>query len=404
MRSFYYTSLTAVLIGIMLTSCQKPTQNVSDIVYTISDSIKKVYAPDKRVAIYDLQFELENDKLIVSGETDQEKALTDLVESLSRKGIKIENQTTILPDASVGSFYYAVVNNSVANIRSNPKHSGELATQAILGMPLKVLKIDGDFYLVQTPDAYISWVDHGGVTLLTRAQFESWNKSPKIIFTNTFGFVYKEPHDELHKISDIVMGAQLSLLEETKDYYKVGYPDKRQGYLKKSESQVYENWIANTQASGSLIELYAKELLGVPYLWGGTSTKGMDCSGFTKTVYLMNGYVIPRDASQQIMAGENVDPELAFNNLQKGDLMFFGKKATDSTRQRVTHVGIWLDNGQGEFIHASGRVKMGSINSESSLYDEHNTNRYLGSRRYLNITDKLISDLKTTTIRSVIKS
>ena len=403
MRTYYYTNLIIVLIT-MLISCQKPVQNVSDIVYTINDSIKKVYAPDKRVAIYDLQFEQEHDKLIVSGETDREKAIADLIENLTKKGINVVNQTTLLPDASIGLFNYAVVNNSVANIRSNPKHSGELATQAILGMPLKVLKIEGDFYLVQSPDAYISWVDHGGVTLLTAEQFESWNKSPKVIFTNTFGFVYKKPNDELHKISDIVLGAQLSLLEETPDYYKVGYPDKRQGYLKKSESQVYENWINKVQPSGSLLELYAKELLGVPYLWGGTSTKGMDCSGFTKTVYLMNGYVIPRDASQQIMAGENVDADLKFTDLEKGDLMFFGKKATDSTRQRVTHVGIWLDNGQGEFIHASGRVKLGSISPESVNYDQFNTNRYLGSRRYLGVTDHLISNLKKQSIHPNIKS
>ena len=84
--------------------------------------------------------------------------------------------------------------------------------------------------------------------------------------------------------------------------------------------------------------------------------------------------------------------------------MFFGKKATDSTRQRVTHVGIWLDNGQGEFIHASGKVKLGSINPDSDLYDDHNTNRYLGSRRYLGHIDELIHDLRNQTEKSEIKS
>ncbi|MGI9532030.1 NlpC/P60 family protein, partial [Lutimonas sp.] len=307
-------------------------------------------------------------------------------------------------DSTVGTFNYAVVNNSVANIRSQPKHSAELATQAILGMELKVLKINGDFYLVQTPDGYISWVDHGGVTLMTNEEIDNWNQSPKVVYTQTAGSIYQSPNDHLNKVSDIVLGSQLQILEEDASYFKVQYPDKRIGYLKKNEGTRYHEWINQVHASGPLLELYAKELIGIPYLWGGTSVKGMDCSGFTKTVYLMNGLIIPRDASQQIMAGKNIDKNLNFSQLEKGDLMFFGKKATDSTRQRVTHVGIWLDNGQGEFIHASGKVKIGSIDPASSKYDSFNTNRYLGSRRYLGVSDNMIINLKKENFDPEIKS
>ena len=119
----------------------------------------------------------------------------------------------------------------------------------------------------------------------------------------------------------------------------------------------------------------------------------MDCSGFTKTAFRMNGLIIPRDASQQIMAGKDIDPDLSFESLSKGDLMFFGKKASDSTRQRVTHVAIWLGNNRGEFIHSSGRVKIGSIDAKSPFYDEFNVNRYLGSRRYLGESDPQIAPL-----------
>jgi len=89
--------------------------------------------------------------------------------------------------------------------------------------------------------------------------------------------------------------------------------------------------------------------------------------------------------------------------LEKGDLMFFGKKASDSTKQRVTHVAIWLGNEKGEFIHASKRVRLSSIDPESTYYDENNTNRYLGSRRYLGETDKLITNLKTDQVLTEIK-
>lgn len=389
-----FSIILVITLLLALVSCKDSTNNDLPQLQIINDSIKKAFAPDKRVAVYDINVAATADEIEITGETDQEKAMTALMEILKTKGKKIKNLVRMLPDSSVGAWNYALVNNSVANIRSTPKHSGELATQAILGTSLKVLKIDGDFYLVQTPDGYISWVDHGGVALLTSDQFISWEKAPKVIFTKAFGHVYSNTTNELEKTSDIVLGSQLVLLEEKDKHYKIQYPDQREGYLKKSESRPYGEWLNDTHASGTLIELYAKDLLGAPYLWGGTSTKGMDCSGFTKTVYLMNGYVIPRDASQQINAGNDVDPQLAFKNLQKGDLMFFGKKATDSTRQRVTHVGIWLGNDKGEFIHASGRVKIGSIDQNSSNYDEFNTNRYLGSRRYLGEKDELIIDLR----------
>ena len=383
--------LLALIWILSLTSCVE--RGNSEELSGINERIKMEYAPDKRVAIYDVKIVSDRNSIRITGETDQSEALNRLKEELKPFGLTIHDEVSLLPNESIGNHPYAVVNNSVANIRSAPKHSAELATQAILGTGLKVLKIDGDFYLVQTPDRYISWVDHGGVQLMTEEDFDNWSAAPKLVYLKSFGHVYASTENELQKVGDLVLGALLRLIGEDGEFFEVAYPDGRTGYVRREEAEIYLKWLDELKPSPERLELYARSLMGAPYLWGGTSSKGMDCSGFTKTAFRMNGLIIPRDASQQIMAGKDIDPDLSFESLSKGDLMFFGKKASDSTRQRVTHVAIWLGNNRGEFIHSSGRVKIGSIDAKSPFYDEFNVNRYLGSRRYLGESDPQIAPL-----------
>jgi len=369
----------------------------------LNDSIKKIYAPDGRVALYNISFKPNVKYLILTGESDQPRAVDLLKQKFNEIGIPYLDSITILPDNTLGEFKYAVVNNSVANFRSNPRHSAELATQYLLGTGLKILKKNNDFYLAQGPDGYISWIDHGGVVLMNDRDYSVWSQSGKIIYSESVGSVYQYKDNDAEILSDIVLGAQLKLLNIGKNYYEVEYPDKRIGHIKINEAEVYREWIQNVEPSGELIEQYAREFLGSPYLWGGTSSKGMDCSGFTKTVYLMNGFVIPRDASQQINAGLDIDKDLNLKDLEKGDLMFFGTKATTGKKQRVSHVGIWLGNDKGEFIHSASQVRLSSINPSSEYYDEFNTNRYLGSRRYLGNPDKLITNLKVDKVLTDLK-
>ncbi|NVJ89133.1 MAG: C40 family peptidase [Flavobacteriaceae bacterium] len=388
-----YKKIIFFSVFISLLSCKKNTDENAEF-DKIYNNIKNKYAPDKRVELFNINFSKKNDNLILSGETTTKIAVSILVDSLKLKNETILNKIRVLPDSAVGSNSFAIARNSVINIRSNPKHSAELGTQGLLGMPLKVLDKKGDFYRVQTPDKYISWVDKGGITRMNKSNFDNWNASKKVIFTENFGNVYSKKDTNSSIVSDISLGGVLQYLSEDNNFFEVKYPDNRIGYISKNEALVYDSWLLNTSANPNNIEHISKTMLGFPYLWGGTSAKGMDCSGFTKMVYLMNGFIIPRDASQQINAGIIVDENLTFDGLQKGDLLFFGKKATEKSKQRVTHVGIWLGNNEQEFIHASGNVHISSMKENHPLYDEFNKNRYLGSRRYLGVKDDLIIDLK----------
>ncbi|WP_159950618.1 C40 family peptidase [Polaribacter septentrionalilitoris] len=360
----------------------------------VNQNIKKEFAPDKRVIIYDIKIDSYDDNILLTGETNSKAAYEKLLDSLKSFEINFISKVRVLPDTVIGNNMYAVARNSVINIRSEPKHSAELGTQGLLGMSLKVLDKKGDFYRIQTPDNYISWVDKGGITKMNKGEFDAWNSTEKVIFNKNFGYVYKDKNEDSEIISDITLGGKLKFIKESNEYFEVAYPDNRTGFIKKNEAVLYHSWLQNLIPSQENIELIAKKMSGFPYLWGGTSAKGMDCSGFTKMVYLMNGFIIPRDASQQIHAGKIIDKNLNFSDLQKGDLLFFGKKATPDKKQRVTHVAIWLGNDKKEFIHASGNVHISSVNEKQPHYDEFNKNRYLGSRRYLGFKDKMIIDLK----------
>ena len=109
--------------------------------------------------------------------------------------------------------------------------------------------------------------------------------------------------------------------------------------------------------------------LGVPYMWGGTSIKNVDCSGFTRSVYFANGVLLPRNASQQARIGEDVgifkdNGDVDWSGLLPGDLLFWGKAATDTTRERITHVGMYI--GDGKFIHSAQVVRVNSLDSSAA--------------------------------------
>jgi gamma-D-glutamyl-L-lysine dipeptidyl-peptidase len=389
-----FLKIVVCLILIVFMSCKNDVETIQEL-EKVTLAIKQEFAPDKRVELFDIKFVQKNNLFSIEGETTSKNALRILIDSLQKRNLKFENNVRILPDSVVGNFQFAVAKNSVINIRSEASHSAELGTQGLLGMSLKVLDKNGDFYRIQTPDNYISWVDKGGIQLMNESEINQWNASRKVLFTTLFGFVYAQKDVEKSIISDISLGGMLQYIAEDAQFYQVKYPDNRVGFIKKSDAVLYDSWLENWIPTKESIEEIAKKMEGFPYLWGGTSAKGMDCSGFTKMVYLMNGFVIPRDASQQINAGKRVDEQLNFSDLEKGDLLFFGKKATENSKQKVTHVGIWLGNDKQEFIHASGNVHISSMDKTQPHFDEMNKNRYLGSKRYLGEKDVNIVNLKT---------
>ncbi len=371
-----------VFIGIQLFA----QEDKMNLINKAIEDVKHHFAPDKRIAVFHAAVHDSNGILTITGETNILEAKEKLLAELTEQNISVIDEIKLLPAHELGEHIFGVVNLSVRNIRSGKDHPEELATQALLGTPVKIFKRESGFFLVQTPDNYISWVDDDGVTPMTKTQLDEWIKENKVVYTKEYGFSYSKPDENSMRVSDLVAGNFLVMLGEENNFYKVKYPDGRIAFVEKSQCENLKEWLDKRNPTENDILKTAERFMGIPYLWGGTSTKGMDCSGFTKTVYFLNGIVLQRDASQQVHTGELVDTQNGFDNLRPGDLLFFGSAATDSTKEKVTHVAIYYGNH--EFIHAAGRIKINSFDRNTENFSEYRLNHFIRAKRILNSVDK----------------
>ncbi|MDT0642725.1 SH3 domain-containing C40 family peptidase [Zunongwangia sp. F363] len=369
---------------LMLASCNN--ENTADTeapneAENLIAEVRQEYAPDKRVALFDIEAEENEDAYVLKGESNLPEAVENLKQKLKSENINFKDSIQMLPEEELANSK-GVIKISVANLRGDSGHSSELVTQATLGMPVNVYKKKRNWYLIQTPDDYLAWVDGGGVQIYSEEEFNDWKSSEKLIYLQPFGNSYAEANPASDVVSDLVAGDIFELTGIENGFFKVEYPDGRTAFIQQNEAKEYKEWVDNLNPEGEDLIATSKKLMGLPYLWGGTSSKGVDCSGYTKTIYFLNGMVIPRDASQQVHTGKLIDSTRNFEKLIPGDLLFFGRPATDSTSERVVHVGMWIGNN--EFIHSSGRVHISSMDKNAQNFDQGNYDRYLRTKRLLN--------------------
>jgi hypothetical protein len=366
------------LLAIFLSIPSCVVENDYNKYQTIVDRISVKWVPDKREGIADITVYRKAKSIIIKGETDCPQLKMEVADSLSEKGFDVVDSLIVLPGNDVGDYKYGIATLSVINLRRQPEHSAELVSQSVLGTPVKVLKNNGYWILVQTPDKYIAWCEEGSFQLMTESEFREWKETGKIIYIENSGWIY-DSVQEKEVIGDIVAGSILKSGGKEGSFEKVILPDGRQGFVRGKTAIKFNDWVSNTCTDGQAVLKVAVSLMGIPYLWGGASSKGVDCSGFAQTAYFMNGVILSRDASLLALHGQTVDISDGWNNLQTGDLMFFG--SIRNSKPRVTHVAIY--KGDSEFIHSSGRVMVNSLDSTRSNYSSYRKNSFLSARRII---------------------
>ena len=369
--------ISSAAILIMIIGCRQ--ESVNNYQNEI-DSIGIVWVPDLREGIFEAELIPEGPDLILKGETDVQEAKDAVTGLLKQNGVDFIDSLQVLPDISVITEPWGLVNVSVCNIRLFSSYDSEMLTQALMGTPVKILKKEGGWYLIKTPDLYLGWVDSDAVETKSTGEYAEWKSSSRLFYTGKTGDIYADPSG-LKVISDIVAGCIVEVTGNGKKLYEVKLPDNRKGFIPADKAIPFDQLSAETYLKADNLIATAESFMGSPYLWGGTSSKGFDCSGFTKTIYYLNGIILTRDASQQFQNGIRlrVRREALPDSLKQGDLLFFGSSRRG--RARPTHVGMYI--GDTEFIHCSGMVRINSLDSTRANFSRSRRDTFIGVRRII---------------------
>ena len=328
----------------------------------IINEVKSQMAPDSRQVVAEISAsKLPSGAIVLRGATSEAGVRAEAIRRMAAAGIDIADSITVYPTDR-----WAQVRLSAASLRTRGAHAGEMATQALMGTPLRVLQSGGDWWRVQTPDGYIAYIPSSSVVEKTPAQMRAWRGAKRFIVTSLDQVkAYNSPTATGPRdvVTDLVNGCIVTIPEGRPNIvnrrYHIELPDGREAYVDASALKNIDQWAAQTFNPELILDV-AYSLEGTPYLWGGTSTKAVDCSGLAKTAYFANGIILMRDASQQALTGTRIEAE-NWRDCRAGDLLFFGTRAG-----KVTHVAIYDSNG--DYVQSSGRVKRNSVDPTNPSY------------------------------------
>ncbi len=270
----------------------------------------------------------------------------------------------LLPEPTLAG-QAAWVRASVAEVRRTPAHAAEQISQALQGEPLQPLLHEAGWVLARQPDGYVGWVRDWHLALVPAATPTRFAARATARVDVNWCSLRAEPRADADARGETILGTLAAVTARAPGWVEVELGGGARGWI--PEPCVRRGAEAWPHGAAS-IAATLRRFLGVPYLWGGRSPKGFDCSGLVHFTFGLHGVALPRDSDQQGGCGIPVeDPE-------PGDLLFFG-------HERITHVAVAL--GDGEFLHARGEVRRNSMQPDSPLYDPELRSMWSDTRRVL---------------------
>ncbi len=246
-----------------------------------------------------------------------------------------------------------LVVSAVADVRREPSHKAELVSQAIQGDALTPLKAENEWTLVRMDDGYIGWIRDWHLKTTSRAERDAFIATHRIRTNHAIAF--ETPGGTV--LGELVVGTPLVAGEAAgRGLVSARLADGRAGYVPKSSLEP----LRKRRPTPERLAKTGLAFLGIPYLWGGTTPNGFDCSGLIQRIFRLNGFLLPRDSDQQALFGTE-RPNPAPSELVPGQLLFFGK-----ARDSITHVGLVLPDRT--FLHSYGQVTVNAVDPSHPRY------------------------------------
>lgn len=330
-------------------------------VTALVEDVRREHAPDPRLSVFEIDVEQDGATLFLTGAVSEAAA----AEALHRRlgtldgSPRVVDRITRLPDGIESDRAHALVTAAIAPMLAGPMVAESHVSQALLGHRLLVLRRSGRWLQCRATDGYLGWVHRGYLQRVDETGARAWEMGTGGKPCLSLGAEVLAPDGQV--LARLPWGARVLVDDDEQGILPDGGGGTVVGDLLPLAEQA-----ARYPAAGEAMVATADRWLGSPYLWGGTTPAGVDCSGLAQAVFRTHGVELPRDSDLQAEVGTLVDPGPDFEHLLPGDLLFFAE-----VPGRVTHVTI--SAGGPAIVHSSlgnGGVRRNSLVGELHFEQE----------------------------------